>query len=127
MTGEVEVAPWPILLRRRLAQKVGIDRRWAVLWVVLSGLFTTGFTITLLVVSLEGIAEELGTTTQVLTWANVQGVPAGPITKLADIVPALRDHVAKMGLKPGDWIIGYGYDRSNLADKAPSTVRPLPP
>lgn len=83
MTGEVEVAPWPILLRRRLAQKVGIDHRWAVLWVVLSGLFTTGFTITLLVVSLEGIAEEVGTTTSVLTWAIT-----GPMLAFGVVGPA---------------------------------------
>jgi len=66
---ELGVIPWPILLRRRLAAKVGIDHRWAVLWVVLGGLFTTGFTITLLVVSLDRIAGELNTTTTVLTWA----------------------------------------------------------
>jgi MFS family permease len=83
VTGEVEVAPWPILLRRRLAQKVGIPRRWAVLWIVLGGLFTTGFTITLLVVSLEGIAEELGTTTSVLTWAIT-----GPMLVFGVVGPA---------------------------------------
>ena len=66
---ELGVIPWPILLRRRIARKVGIDHRWAVLWVVLSGLFTVGFTITLLVVSLDRIAVELDTTTTVLTWA----------------------------------------------------------
>ena len=83
MTGEVEVAPWPILLRRRLAQKVGIPHRWAVLWVVLSGLFTTGFTITLLVVSLEGIAEELDTSVSVLTWAIT-----GPMLAFGVVGPA---------------------------------------
>jgi MFS family permease len=83
VTGEVEVAPWPILLRRRLAQKVGIPHRWAVLWVVLGGLFTTGFTITLLVVSLEGIAEELGTSTRVLTWAIT-----GPMLAFGVVGPA---------------------------------------
>ncbi|MBI4934994.1 MAG: MFS transporter [Actinobacteria bacterium] len=83
MTGEVEVAPWPILLRRRLAQKVGIPHRWAVLWVVLGGLFTTGFTITLLVVSLEGIAEELDTSVSVLTWAIT-----GPMLAFGVVGPA---------------------------------------
>lgn len=83
MTGEVEVAPWPILLRRRLAQKVGIPHRWAVLWVVLGGLFTTGFTITLLVVSLEGIAEELGSSVAVLTWAIT-----GPMLAFGVVGPA---------------------------------------
>ncbi len=66
---ELGIVPWPIVLRRQLARKVGIDRSWAVLWVVLGGLFTTGFTITLLVVSLERIAGDVHTNTVVLTWA----------------------------------------------------------
>ena len=56
---ELGVVPWPILLRRRLARRVGIYRRWAVLWVVLGGLFTVSFTITVLVVSLQHIAGDL--------------------------------------------------------------------
>ncbi len=64
---------------------------------------------------------------QVLKWANVQGVPAGPITKMADIVPVLQKNVATFGLKPGDWIIGYGYDRSNLAEQRELTVDDLDP
>ena len=66
---ELGVIPWPILLRRRLHARVGIDYRWGVLWIVLAGLFTVGFTITLLVVQLESIAKELGTTSTVLNWA----------------------------------------------------------
>jgi len=64
---------------------------------------------------------------QVLNWANVQGVPAGPITAVADIVGVLKKHVAALGLKPGDWIIGYGYDRSNLAEQRELTVDELDP
>ena len=64
---------------------------------------------------------------QVLKWANVQGVPAGPVTAVADIVGVLRKHVAALGLKPGDWIIGYGYDRSNLAEQRELTVDDLDP
>jgi hypothetical protein len=64
---------------------------------------------------------------QVVKWANVQGVPAGPITKVADFVPVLQEHVRKLGLKPGDWIIGYGYDRSNLAEGRELTVDDLDP
>lgn len=56
-------------LRRQLQSRVGIEPKWAVLWVVLSGLFTTGFTITVLVVSLEHIAERMGSSVSVLTWA----------------------------------------------------------
>ena len=80
---EFGVIPWPILLRRRLAQKVGIDRRWAVLWVVLSGLFTTSFTFTLLVVSLDKIAGEVHTSTTVLTWAIT-----GPMLAFGVVGPA---------------------------------------
>lgn len=80
---ELGVIPWPILLRRRLARRVGIDHRWAVLWVVLSGLFTVGFTITLLVVSLERIAGELNSTTTVLTWAIT-----GPMLAFGVVGPA---------------------------------------
>ena len=80
---ELGVIPWPILLRRRIAAKVGIPHRWAVLWVVLSGLFTTGFTITLLVVSLEGIAADVNTTPSVLTWAIT-----GPMLAFGVVGPA---------------------------------------
>jgi len=80
---ELGVLPWPIVLRRRLHARVGIDYRWAVLWVVLSGLFTVGFTITLLVVQLESIAAELGTTVSVLNWAIT-----GPMLAFGVVGPA---------------------------------------
>ncbi len=64
---------------------------------------------------------------QVVTWANVQGVPAGPVTAVADVVAALQEHVRRRGLKPGDWVIGYGYDRSNLAEQRELTVDDLDP
>jgi hypothetical protein len=53
---------------------------------------------------------------QVVKWANVSGPPVGPITKIADFVPVLQEHVKKLDIKKGEWIIGYGYDRSNLAE-----------
>ena len=60
---ELGVIPWPILLRRRIARRIGLDPRWAVMWVVLGGLFTVSFTITILVVSLDGIADDLHSST----------------------------------------------------------------
>jgi EmrB/QacA subfamily drug resistance transporter len=80
---ELGVVPWPILLRRRIAAKVGIDRRWAVLWVVLGGLFTVSFTITILVVSLQRIADDLGTSVSVLNWAIT-----GPMLAFGVVGPA---------------------------------------
>lgn len=64
---------------------------------------------------------------QVVKWANVQGVPAGPVSSIADIVPALQEHVRKLALKPGDWIIGYGYDRSNLVEGRELNIDDLDP
>jgi len=64
---------------------------------------------------------------QVVKWANVQGVPAGPITSVKDFVPILQEHVRKLALKPGDWIIGYGYDRSNLVEGRELNVDDLDP
>ncbi len=53
---------------------------------------------------------------QIVKWANVSGPPVGPIARIADFVPVLQAHVKKHGIKKGEWIIGYGYDRSNLAE-----------
>ena len=64
---------------------------------------------------------------QVVRWANVSGPPVGPITKIADIIPVLQEHVKQQGLKPGDWIVGYGYDRSNLAERRELTRDDLDP
>ena len=53
---------------------------------------------------------------QIVKWANVSGVPAGPVTCISDILQVLREQVAAHPVKPGEWIIGYGYDVSNLSD-----------
>jgi EmrB/QacA subfamily drug resistance transporter len=80
---ELGVVPWPILLRRRIARRVGIDRRWAVLWVVLGGLFTVSFTVTILVVSLQRIADDLDSSVGVLNWAIT-----GPMLAFGVVGPA---------------------------------------
>lgn len=53
---------------------------------------------------------------QIVKWANVSGVPVGPVTSIADIITVLKAHVEKFKLKPGEWILGYGYDVTNLSD-----------
>ncbi|NLD76994.1 MAG: MFS transporter [Acidimicrobiales bacterium] len=45
------------------------DRRWRILATVLAGLFAVNVTITILAVSIPGIAEEFGTTESTMTWA----------------------------------------------------------
>lgn len=64
---------------------------------------------------------------QIVKWANVSGPPVGPVTKIADFIPVLQEHVQKQGIKPGEWIIGYGYDRSNLAEGRELTRDDLDP
>lgn len=80
---ELGVIPWPVLLRRRLARRVGLDPRWAVLWVVLAGLFTVSFTITILVVSLPRIADDLDSSTALLNWSIT-----GPMLAFGVVGPA---------------------------------------
>lgn len=53
---------------------------------------------------------------QIVQWANVSGLPVGPVTCIADIVTVLKGHVEKLQIKPGEWIIGYGYDVTNLSE-----------
>jgi predicted amidohydrolase YtcJ len=53
---------------------------------------------------------------QIVKWANVSGKPVGPITKIADIIAVLEEHVRKLHIQKGEWIIGYGYDIVSLAE-----------
>jgi len=66
---EVSVIPWSLLLRRKLVQRVGVSRRKATLIVLLSCVFTVSFMITLLVVSLKTVADDLNSTTGIISWA----------------------------------------------------------
>lgn len=80
---ELGAVSWPILLRRWIGRKVPIDHHWAVLVVVLSALFTVGFTITILVVSLGSIAEEFGSSISLLSWSIT-----GPMLAFGVVGPA---------------------------------------
>lgn len=80
---EVEVVPWPLLLRLR-GRFTPKRRPWFVLVIALSGLFTVSFTITLLAVSLKSIATDVGTTETTLTW-----VITGPMLAFGVVGPAL--------------------------------------
>ena len=82
---EVQVIPWPLLLRRRVAQRVKASSRypWLVLVTVLLGLFSVGFTITILAVSLSTIADDVGSSKTTLTW-----VITGPLLAFGIVGPA---------------------------------------
>lgn len=84
-TEEVQVVPWALLLRRRVAARVERSSRfpWLVLGTVLLGLFSVGFTITILAVSLSTIADDVGSTKTTLTW-----VITGPLLAFGIVGPA---------------------------------------
>jgi DHA2 family methylenomycin A resistance protein-like MFS transporter len=60
-----------VLARDRFTRRIESSRRfrWWVLWTVLTGLFSVGFSITVLSVSLPRIADDLGSNTATVTWA----------------------------------------------------------
>ena len=80
---EVSVVPWTLMIPRKIARKVGITRKWATLFVVLAGLFTTSSTITILVVSLDTIAKDLNSSVSVLNWSIT-----GPMLAFGVVGPA---------------------------------------
>jgi MFS family permease len=80
---EISVVPWTQMIPRRLARKVGLTRKWATLFVVLAGLFTTSSTITVLVVSLETISRDLNSTVTTLNWSIT-----GPMLAFGVVGPA---------------------------------------
>ena len=59
----------------------------------------------------------IGLLTLYASFANVQPPPAGPVSSIQELQDALRAHAAKRSLKPGDWLLGSGYDDSMLAEK----------
>lgn len=53
---------------------------------------------------------------QVVNWANVSPPPVGPGSDVASVLEAMKAHAAKKIPKPGEWIIGYGYDGAEMKD-----------
>ncbi len=82
---EVVVVPWSLLFRQRLLDRVQDSPRypWIVLATVLFGLFSVGFTITILSVSIPRIADDLGSDESTLTW-----LVTGPILAFAVFGPS---------------------------------------
>jgi EmrB/QacA subfamily drug resistance transporter len=82
---ELQVVPWPLLLHRRLTAKVEDSARypWIVLTTALFGLFSVGFTITVLSNSIPHIANDLNSDASTLTW-----VVTGPLLAFAVFGPA---------------------------------------
>ena len=56
-------------------------------------------------------------TAATVDFANVSSPPVGPATDIAALKKVLANHITQKQLKPGEWVIGYGYDDSLLAEK----------
>ena len=80
---EISVVPWTMMFPRKVARKIGLTRKWATLLVVLAGLFTTSSTITVLVVSLQTIANDLHSSVNTLNWSIT-----GPMLAFGVVGPA---------------------------------------
>lgn len=82
---EVPVVGWPFLFEHRIRRFRDGDRSpWLVLVAVLTGLFATGFSITILAVSLPEVARDLHSAPEDLTW-----VVTGPLLGLALTMPLM--------------------------------------
>lgn len=61
------------------------------------------------------------------TWANVSAPPVGKARDIAGIAAELVATRERLALKPGEWVIGYGYDGTTLADGREMTRADLDP
>jgi predicted amidohydrolase YtcJ len=64
---------------------------------------------------------------EMASWVNVSAPPVGPIKDIAGIVAALEQFKARTMPKPGEWIVGYGYDGAMLGDGRELTRDDLDP
>lgn len=81
----VSIVPWPLLFRERIHERL-TERPtypWIVLATALFGLFTVGFTITILAVSVPRMSDDFGAPEATLTW-----VITGPMLAFAIFGPA---------------------------------------
>ena len=64
---------------------------------------------------------------EMASWVNVSAPPVGAIQDIAGIVAAVERHKKAANPKPGEWIVGYGYDGSTLLDGRELTRDDLDP
>lgn len=62
----------------------------------------------------HGHATYLALTTQL---ANIASPPVGPVESIADLQAVLRNYIENKELKPGDWVVGQGYDDSLITEQ----------
>jgi len=57
-----------------------------------------------------------GTQAKLLQFANLSPPPVGPVRNFDDLAETLRQHIAEKDIPPGQWVVGFGYDDSLLAE-----------
>ena len=102
---EAPVVAWPMLVRRRLAERFQQSSRYPqlVLVAAMYGLFSVGFTITLLTVSVPTIADDLNSTSSTITWVItgpllVFGITGPIVGKLGDLHGQKRVYVIGLAI-----------------------------
>ena len=60
-------------------------------------------------------------------WANVSAPPVGEVKTFADLIAALKANKERLGLKSGDWVMGYGYDVTAMDEDRDLTREDLDP
>jgi len=58
----------------------------------------------------------LGMTGQKLACANLSPAPIGPVSRIADLQRELREQIERKGLRPGEWVVGMGYDDTAMEE-----------
>lgn len=59
----------------------------------------------------------LGGVARNVALVNLSSPPVGPVENIDDIVALLREHIADEEVEAGEWVFGYGYDDSLIAEK----------
>ncbi len=54
---------------------------------------------------------------QKLASANLSPQPIGPIASMADLKRELRTHIERQAVKPGEWVVGMGYDDTAIEER----------
>ena len=53
---------------------------------------------------------------QLINMVNLSSPPVGTVNNMADVVDQLKAHIRERNIAPGDWVYGYGYDDSLIAE-----------
>src|SRR6266545_6474361 len=59
----------------------------------------------------------LALTAQKLASANLSPPPIGPVTRIADLQRELREQIERREQRPGEWVLGMGYDDTAIEER----------